>query len=169
MELSNTRLCAQRLKPSCRAQHVRSAIDACWLPTKPRAYVILLVPITVNIPHRSFTGLHRKALKLSLVLEIFSDNEATNLRALLHEVSNGLAECEKARASNAERISILSEEPLKLYSVRTMKSTGHPASSTLTKQTRLFAPKCGQRSSNASQLCKKVIFLKRMWDSSMFL
>ncbi|KAJ3043626.1 hypothetical protein HK097_001700 [Rhizophlyctis rosea] len=67
---------------------------------------------------RNQERLRRKSLKLALILKLFSENEATNLSAVLQGVSDLLTDREKERSACAERIKMMSQGPLKLYAVR---------------------------------------------------
>ncbi|KAI8819737.1 FAM92 protein-domain-containing protein [Fimicolochytrium jonesii] len=70
---------------------------------------------------RNQERLRRKSLKLAVVLKIYSESEAPTLSGVLASISELLTEREVARENATTRINILSQEPLKLYSMHCSK------------------------------------------------
>ncbi|KAJ1549817.1 hypothetical protein HK096_010281 [Nowakowskiella sp. JEL0078] len=70
---------------------------------------------------RNQERLRKKSMKLALVLKGFSEKEASGLRTLLGTLSDKLQEREKYREIMENRIILLSQEPLKLYSISCAK------------------------------------------------
>ncbi|TPX64865.1 hypothetical protein SpCBS45565_g05609 [Spizellomyces sp. 'palustris'] len=66
---------------------------------------------------RNQERLRRKSLKLAVVLKMFSENEAPALSTVLSGLAELVTEREKAREVATDRINIVSQEPLKLYSM----------------------------------------------------
>ncbi|KAJ3184954.1 hypothetical protein HDU87_002520 [Geranomyces variabilis] len=66
---------------------------------------------------RNQERLRRKSLKLAVVLKMFSETEAPALSDVLGGLSELLTERELARENALQRINLLSQEPLKLYSM----------------------------------------------------
>ncbi|KAJ3020671.1 hypothetical protein HKX48_000400 [Thoreauomyces humboldtii] len=66
---------------------------------------------------RNQERVRRKSLKLAVVLKMFSETEAPSLAEVLAGVSEKLTERELARENAMQRITLLSQDPIKLYSM----------------------------------------------------